>query len=317
MKSVFMFPGQGSQAVGMMSELLAESAVAQEVFAEASSAINIDLTKAALEGPESFINQTAITQPLVLTSSIAMWREWQRQSDFRPDYLCGHSLGEYSAMIASEVLGLADTVKLVHLRGELMQEAVPMGEGGMAALLGLDDKSAQKLCEQAAQGEVVSAANYNSPGQIVISGSRAALERAIDLAKAEGARRATLLPVSVPCHCSLLEPAGKALAESMAKLDFNEPVIPIVQNVDARIPESLEALRANLLAHLYQPVRWSDSIGYLIELGADTFVECGPGKVLAGLNRRIDKNVTTLVMNDLQTLMAARDVLQKDESESA
>jgi len=316
MKTVFMFPGQGAQSVGMMSDLLAQSQEASDVFRIASDAIDVDLRAAALEGPEDFINQTAITQPLVLTASIAMWRAWLATADIKPDFVCGHSLGEYTAMIVSGVLDLAETVQLVHLRGQLMQQAVPLGEGGMAALLGLEDETVVTVCEEAAQSEVVSAANYNSPGQVVISGGRAALERAVDLAKERGAKRAAMLPVSVPCHCALLKPAAAALAERMNELQFNAPVIPVMQNVNAQVPESVAALKQSLLAHLYEPVRWSDSIRNLIALGADTFVECGPGKVLSGLNKRIDRSVTTMAMNSPTSMENVRQALLGEAGES-
>jgi len=302
MKTVFMFPGQGSQSIGMMSELLAESVIAQQVFAEASEAIGFDLSAIALSGPEAKINQTAITQPIVLTASMAMWRVWQDRSDFRPDFVCGHSLGEYTALIASGVLSLTDAVKLVHLRGQLMQDAVPEGEGGMAALLGLDDEGVMAACEEASQGSVVAAANFNSPGQVVISGESEALERAMQIAKQKGARRAAKLSVSVPCHCELLKPAGRALANEMEKLTFNKAEIPIMQNVSAEVVSDLALLKTNLLAHLYQPVLWSQSISNLVNLDAQVFIECGPGKVLSGLNKRINKSVKTLAMSNIDSL---------------
>ena len=302
MKTVFMFPGQGSQSIGMMSELLSESATAKQVFNEASEAIGVDLTAIAQLGPEERINQTAITQPIVLTASVAMWQVWQEKTDFKPDFVCGHSLGEYTAMIASGVLSLKDAVNLVHKRGQLMQDAVPEGEGGMAALLGIENELVESVCIEAAQGEVVAAANYNSPGQVVISGASSALERAMIIAKEKGARRVAKLAVSVPCHCDLLKPAGEALAAEMEAIIFNEPSIPIMQNVTAHVVSDLPTLKKNLLAHLYRPVLWSQSIENLIKLDAQIFVECGPGKVLSGLNKRIDKNVNSLNMSDLDSL---------------
>lgn len=298
MKTVFMFPGQGSQSIGMMASLLEEYDVARQVFDEASEAIGIDLKEIALHGPEDRINQTAITQPIVLTASIAMWRVWESQTNRKPDFVCGHSLGEYTALVASGVLSLKDAVKLVHLRGTLMQDAVPMGEGGMAAILGLDDASVELACQEAAQGDVVAAANYNSPGQVVISGASDALARAMVIAKEKGAKRAAKLPVSVPCHCDLLKPAGESLAEEMEKTVFNPLLIPIVQNVNATEVSDLSELKLNLLAHLHRPVLWSQSITALVKDGAELFIECGPGKVLTGLNKRIDKTVKTMNMND-------------------
>jgi len=297
-KTVFMFPGQGSQSIGMMASLLEEFDVARKVFDEASEAIGIDLKEIALNGPEERINQTAITQPIVLTASIAMWRVWESKTDIKPEFVCGHSLGEYTALVASGVLSLKDAVRLVHLRGNLMQDAVPLGEGGMAAILGLDDDSVKLACDEAAQGSVVAAANYNSPGQVVISGATEALDRAMTLAKEKGARRAAKLPVSVPCHCDLLMPAGESLAVEMGKTTFNALTIPIVQNVNAAQVSDMTELKTNLLAHLHRPVLWSQSISALVESGAETFIECGPGKVLAGLNKRINKSVKTMNMND-------------------
>lgn len=312
MKTVFMFPGQGSQSIGMMADLLEEFEIARQVFDEASEAIGINLKEIALQGPEERINQTAITQPIVLTASIAMWRVWVSQTDIKPDFVCGHSLGEYSALVASGVLSLKDAVRLVHLRGRLMQDAVPMGEGGMAAILGLDDETVALACQEAAQGDVVAAANYNSPGQVVISGASEALERAMVIAKEKGARRAAKLSVSVPCHCDLLKPAGESLAEEMEKTTFNALSIPIVQNVNAAEVSDLLALKANLLAHLHRPVLWSQSITALANNNAQIFIECGPGKVLTGLNKRINKSVKTMNMSDsasmAQVLAALEDV---------
>lgn len=302
MKTVFMFPGQGSQSIGMMAQLLTESARAKNVFVEASDEIGQDLISIAASGPESVINQTAITQPIVLTASVAMWEVWKEHTDILPDFVCGHSLGEYTALVASGVISLKDAVRLVHVRGQLMQSAVPEGRGGMAALLGLADDLVVSACDEAAQGDIVAPANFNSPGQVVISGATEALERAILIAKEKGAKRAAKLPVSVPCHCDLLKPASEALAAEMEKIVFQSPSIPIMQNVNARLSQDLTALKANLLTHLYSPVLWSQSISGLIKEGADLFVECGPGKVLSGLNKRIDKTVTSLSMDDVASM---------------
>lgn len=314
MSLVFMFPGQGSQAVGMMSELLNSSERANKVFDEASSAIDFDLKALALEGPEDRINQTEITQPLILTASIAVWREWCARSEIRPHYLCGHSLGEYTALSASGAISLTDAVSLVHLRGKLMQSAVPLGQGAMAALLGLDDTVVEQVCEEAQQVGVVSAANFNSPGQVVIAGANEALEKAIALAKEAGARRAAMLPVSVPCHCALLEPAGQELAEAISAIEMVEPEVPIVQNFTATVPNSMDELKFNLLQHLHQPVRWADSIRFLVSQGADQFVECGPGKVLAGLNKRIDRSVTSFAMSDIDSIESTMIALQGESA---
>lgn len=314
MSLVFMFPGQGSQAVGMMSELLATSEHANKVFDEASAAIDIDLKTLALEGPAERINQTEITQPLILTASIAVWQEWCARTNIRPQFMCGHSLGEYTALVASGAVALADAVRLVHLRGQLMQDAVPLGQGAMAALLGLEDAVVEQVCAEAQEEGVVSAANFNSPGQVVIAGSNVALEKAIELAKAAGAKRAAMLPVSVPCHCALLEPAGKELAEAIGRIQMSEPSVPIVQNFTATVPDSLDVLKENLLQHLHQPVRWADSVRYLVGRGADQFVECGPGKVLAGLNKRIDRSVTSFAMSDEGSIESVISALQGEEA---
>ncbi|KZZ62871.1 malonyl CoA-acyl carrier protein transacylase [Oleiphilus sp. HI0125] len=300
MSLVFMFPGQGSQSVGMMADLLASSEKANQVFAEASDAIGIDLRKLALEGPEERINQTEITQPLILTASIAVWEEWCAQTTIRPDFMCGHSLGEYTALVASGAISLSDAVKLVHLRGQLMQQAVPLGQGAMAALLGLDDETVIKVCEEASSVGVVSAANFNSPGQVVIAGANDALEKAIELAREAGARRAAMLTVSVPCHCALLEPAGEKLAEAINAISLGEPQVPIVQNYTATVADSIEDLKANLLPHLSKAVQWTKSVCYLADQGATQFVECGPGKVLAGLTRRVDKSLENFAISDGQ-----------------
>ena len=302
MKTVFMFPGQGSQSVGMMAELLEQSQIARQVFEQASAAVDLDLKALALQGPEEEINRTEITQPLILTASVAVWRAWQERTALRPDFVCGHSLGEYTALVAAEALSLEDAVRLVRLRGQLMQNAVPAGEGAMAALLGLDDEVVVQVCAEAAQGDVVAAVNFNSPGQVVISGQKAALERAIELAKTRGAKRAAMLAVSVPCHCALLEPAGKSLAAAIDKLDLRLPSIPVMQNVNARIATDLAGLKANLVAHLYSPVQWTQSIRNLAAEGASVFVECGPGKVLSGLTKRIDKNIQGYSVSDLATI---------------
>jgi len=314
MSLVFMFPGQGSQTVGMMQDLLSSSELARQVFDEASAAIGIDLQRLALEGPVERINQTEITQPLILTASIAVWRQWCAETELRPDFLCGHSLGEYTALVAAGAISLSDAVKLVHLRGQLMQDAVPLGEGAMAALLGLDDDAVVRVCEEASSVGVVSAANFNSPGQVVIAGANEALEKAIELAKEAGARRAAMLPVSVPCHCALLEPAGEKLAEAINAIAFKELSTPIVQNYTAVVPSSLDELKANLLPHLSKAVQWTKSISYLADNGATHFVEMGPGKVLSGLNRRINKSLQSFAVSDAEGIASTINALNEEEA---
>ncbi len=289
----FVFPGQGSQAVGMLAELGAQHASIRETFAEASAALGYDLWALTQEGPVEQLNQTDKTQPAILAASIALWRLWQAEGGAQPAFVAGHSLGEYSALVAAGSLAFADAVKLVELRGQLMQQAVPAGQGGMAAILGLDDDAVRAACAEAAQGEVVSAVNFNAPGQVVIAGAAAAVERAIEACKAKGAKRAMALPVSVPSHCELMRPAAEKFAEAVEAVAWQVPQIAIVQNVSAQVPADLAVLKRDLLAQLYSPVRWVESVALLAERGVTELVECGPGKVLGGLNKRCAKGVNT------------------------
>ncbi|WP_342649355.1 ACP S-malonyltransferase [Pseudomonas sp. REB1044] len=305
----FVFPGQGSQSLGMLAELGAVQPLIIETFKEASEALGYDLWKLVQEGPEEQLNQTDKTQPAILTASIALWRLWLEQGGARPAYVCGHSLGEYSALVAAGSLSLKDAVRLVERRGQLMQEAVPAGHGAMAAILGLDDAVVVDVCAQAAEDDVVSAVNFNSPGQVVIAGNKAAVERAIELCKAKGAKRALLLPVSVPSHCALMKPAAERFAEAVSAVEWQAPQIPVVQNVSAAVPADLEALKRDLLAQLYQPVRWVECVQTLAANGAVSLVECGPGKVLAGLNKRCAEGVTTYNLNTPDAIAAARAAL--------
>lgn len=305
----FVFPGQGSQSLGMLAELGAQHPLMLETFKEASDALGYDLWALTQQGPEESLNQTDKTQPAILAASVALWRLWLAEGGVRPAYVAGHSLGEYSALVAAGSLTLADAVKLVERRGQLMQEAVPAGQGGMAAILGLDDAVVIAACAEAAQGEVVSAVNFNSPGQVVIAGAKAAVERAIDVCKAKGAKRALPLPVSVPSHCELMRPAAERFAESIAAIDWQVPQIPLVQNVTAGIVSDLDTLKADLLQQLYKPVRWVESIQTLAAQGALQLVECGPGKVLAGLNKRCADGVATHNLNTPDAFAAARAAL--------
>ncbi|MCQ4240685.1 ACP S-malonyltransferase [Stutzerimonas stutzeri] len=288
----FVFPGQGSQSVGMLAEY-GTQALVLETFAEASSALGYDLWALAQQGPQEQLNQTDKTQPAILAASIALWRLWLAEGGARPAFVAGHSLGEYSALVASGSLPFADAVKLVELRGQLMQQAVPAGTGGMAAILGLEDSDVLAACAEAAQGEVVSAVNFNAPGQVVIAGSAAAVERAIDACKARGAKRAMPLPVSVPSHCDLMRPAAERFADALIAAAWRAPEIALVQNVSAAIVEDLDTLKRDLLAQLYSPVRWVETIMALGERGVTDLVECGPGKVLSGLNKRCVKGINT------------------------
>lgn len=305
----FVFPGQGSQAVGMLAELAGQHASIRETFAEASAALGYDLWALTQDGPAELLNQTDKTQPAILSASIALWRLWQAEGGAQPAFVAGHSLGEYSALVAAGSLAFADAVKLVELRGQLMQQAVPAGQGGMAAILGLDDDTVRAACAEAAQGEVVSAVNFNAPGQVVIAGAAAAVERAIEVCKAKGAKRAMALPVSVPSHCDLMRPAAEKFAAAVEAIAWQAPQIAIVQNVSAQVPADLTVLKCDLLAQLYSPVRWVESVALLAERGVTELVECGPGKVLGGLNKRCAKGVNTHNLDTPDAFAAARAAL--------
>ena len=305
----FVFPGQGSQSLGMLAEQGAQHQLILDTFSEASDALGYDLWALTQQGPEEQLNQTDKTQPAILTASVALWRLWLSESALRPAYVAGHSLGEYSALVAAGSLTLSDAVKLVERRGQLMQQAVPAGQGGMAAILGLDDADVLAACAEAAQGDVVSAVNFNSPGQVVIAGSAAAVERAIEACKARGAKRALPLPVSVPSHCELMRPAAERFAESIEAIAWRAPQIKLVQNVSASAVADLDTLKRDLLEQLYKPVRWVESIQFLAAHGATRLVECGPGKVLAGLNKRCAEGVTTYNLNTPDAFAATRAAL--------
>lgn len=305
----FVFPGQGSQSLGMLAELGAQYPLVIDTFREASEALGYDLWALTQNGPEEQLNQTDKTQPAILTASIALWRLWLAEGGARPAFVSGHSLGEYSALVAAGSLSLGYAVKLVKRRGELMQEAVPAGQGAMAAILGLDDAVVVDICAQAAQGEVVSAVNFNSPGQVVIAGAKAAVERAMEACKAAGAKRALPLPVSVPSHCELMRPAAERFAESVNAIDWQAPQIPLVQNVSAAVAADLDTLKRDLLEQLYKPVRWVECVQTLAANGAVNLVECGPGKVLAGLNKRCAEGVTTYNLNTPDAVAATRAAL--------
>jgi [acyl-carrier-protein] S-malonyltransferase len=305
----FVFPGQGSQSLGMLAELGAQQHVIIDTFTEASAALGYDLWALTQQGPEEQLNQTDKTQPAILAASVALWRLWQAEGGPRPAFVAGHSLGEYSALVAAGSLPFADAVKLVELRGQLMQQAVPAGQGGMAAILGLEDADVLAACAEAAQGEVVSAVNFNAPGQVVIAGSAAAVERAIEACKAKGAKRAMALPVSVPSHCDLMRPAAERFAASVEAIAWQAPQIPLVQNVSAAVVADLDALKRDLLAQLYSPVRWVESMVALGDRGVTSLVECGPGKVLSGLNKRCVKGVNTYNLDTPEAFAATRDAL--------
>ena len=297
----FLFPGQGSQAVGMGKELADNYEVARRTFEEADEALGYKLSQLCFEGPEEKLKLTEITQPAILTASIAAWRVLQEKG-LRPDFVAGHSLGEYSAHVAAGTLTFADAVRTVRNRGKYMQEAVPVGVGAMAAILGMPLEKVVEVARDAAQGEVCQAANINSPEQIVISGNAGAVERAIQLATERGAKKAVSLPVSAPFHCALMQPAQDRLAADLAALQFQNPSCPVVYNVDAAVVTSAEAARDALIRQVTGAVRWEPSVRLLIDKGASLFVEVGPGKVLWGLMRQIDRSKTCLTVGDEASL---------------
>lgn len=290
-KFAFVFPGQGSQAVGMLNGF-ADNKVVQDTLAEASDALGFDLGKMIAEGPKEDLDLTTNTQPVMLTSSVAFYRAWIAAGGAVPEVVAGHSLGEFSALVASGVIPFADAVKLVRFRAQAMQEAVPVGQGSMAAIIGLTGVEAKAACSEAAQGEVVEPANFNSPTQIVIAGHNTALARACDIAKAKGAKRALMLPVSAPFHSSLLQPASVRLADYMSKLNFSAPQIPLINNVDVAILSNPEEIKDALVRQVASSVRWVETIEKMAGMGITHVVECGPGKVLAGLSKRIDSSLT-------------------------
>jgi len=313
MSLAFIFPGQGSQSVGMLTELAAQFPQVQETFSDASSVLGYDLWELVTNGPAETLNQTDKTQPAMLAAGIAVWRCWQASTDITPTYFAGHSLGEYSALVAAGAIDFADAIKLVEQRGQFMQSAVPEGEGAMAAILGLDDDTVRDVCATAADDGVAEAVNFNSPGQVVIAGSTNAINRAIDLAKEKGAKRALLLPVSVPSHCALMRPAAENLAKSLQNMTVKNPVLPVIHNVSVSSAESITDIKLRLAQQLYNPVRWVETVQWFADKGVDTLVECGPGKVLAGLTKRIDKTVTALPVFDTATLEKAITALGEKE----
>ncbi|MEM6049559.1 ACP S-malonyltransferase [Erwinia sp. P7711] len=299
------FPGQGSQTVGMLAELAAENPTVEQTFREASTALGYDLWSLVQQGPAEELNKTWQTQPALLAASVAIFRVWQEKGGSKPAMLAGHSLGEYSALVCAGVIDFQQAIKLVELRGKLMQEAVPEGTGAMQAIIGLDDAAIAKACEESAQGQVVSPVNFNSPGQVVIAGNKEAVERAGAACKAAGAKRALPLPVSVPSHCALMKPAADKLAEALEKLTFNAPEMPVVNNVDVKCETSPEAIRSALVRQLYNPVRWTGCVEFMAQEGVTSLLEVGPGKVLTGLTKRIVDTLTAAPVNDPASLSAA------------
>jgi len=305
----FVFPGQGSQSVGMLADLNEAFPIVKQTFDEASDVFGRDMWALAQQGPEQELAQTEITQPIMLIAGVAAWRAWCQASDIRPALMAGHSLGEYTAYVCADAITLADGVALVKRRGELMRDACPGGQGKMAAILGMEDDAIKSVCADAAQGEVVQAVNFNAPGQVVIAGHSTAVDRAIELAKKAGARKAMPLAVSVPCHSDLMRAASEELAAKLNATQFNNPVIPVVNNIDARIELDPGKIREKLIVQLYSPVLWVDSVKTMAEQGISRMVECGPGKVLSGMNKRIVRELEVFNVQDKASLDATLSAL--------
>lgn len=304
MSLAIVFPGQGSQSVGMMKGFEGIPGV-ERTFAEARDIVGVDYAQMVREGPAEALNQTVNTQPLMLVAGVACWRAWREKNGELPVYFAGHSLGEYSALVAAEALRFEDALPLVRFRAQAMQEAVPEGTGGIAAILGLDDAKLAEVCAEAAEGQVVEPANLNSPGQVVIAGHRAAVERGMAIAKAKGAKRAVMLPMSAPSHCSLMKPAAERLSERLAQVEIRKPIVPVVQN---RFVESFDdpaKIRQALVEQLDHPVRWIETVQYLAAHGVKRIVECAPGKVLVGLSKRIAADADCIAITDAASLDAA------------
>lgn len=309
-KFAMVFPGQGSQTVGMLAELAGDYPIVQETFKQASEVLGYDLWQLVQEGPAEELNKTWQTQPALLTASVAVYRVWQQKYPaLKPDVMAGHSLGEYSALVCAGVLDFQDAVKLVELRGKLMQQAVPEGTGAMYAIIGLDNDAIINACKQAEQGEVVSAVNFNSPGQVVIAGAKAAVERAAALCKEAGAKRALPLAVSVPSHCALMKPAADQLSVSLESITLKAPVVAVLNNVDVKAETDAVAIRNALVRQLYSPVRWTETVEKMAQNGVEVLVEVGPGKVLNGLAKRIVDSLQAVSVNDVKSLDSIEEVL--------
>ncbi|WP_294883965.1 ACP S-malonyltransferase [uncultured Gilliamella sp.] len=304
-KFAMVFPGQGSQAVGMLKDLAENYPVVKSTFDEASQVLGYDLWTLVQAGPAEELNKTWQTQPALLAASVAIYRVWQSINGPQPEFMAGHSLGEYSALVCAGVIDFKDAIKLVELRGKLMQEAVPSGTGAMFAIIGLDNDSIQKACEQAAQGQIVAPVNFNSPGQVVIAGNKEAVERAGALCKEAGAKRALPLAVSVPSHCALMKPAADKLATTLNNMTFNPPQFAVINNVDVKVESSADNIKAALIAQLYSPVRWTETVEEMAKQGVTLLVEMGPGKVLTGLTKRIVDSLSACAVNDKASLDVA------------
>lgn len=309
-KFAMVFPGQGSQAVGMLAELAEQFPVVTETFKQASDVLGYDLWALTQQGPAEELNKTWQTQPALLAASVAIYRVWQQQYPaLKPEVMAGHSLGEYSALVCAGAMDFQDAIKLVELRGKLMQQAVPEGTGAMYAIIGLDNESIIKACKEAEQGEVVSAVNFNSPGQVVIAGAKAAVERAAVACKEAGAKRALPLAVSVPSHCALMKPAADQLAVSLESIAVKTPETAVINNVDVKTENEADAIRNALVRQLYSPVRWTETVEKMATNGIEVLVEIGPGKVLTGLTSRIVKELAAGAVNDVKSLDAVKELL--------
>lgn len=307
MAFAFVFPGQGSQSVGMLAQLAGAEPLVQETFSEASDVLGYDLWKLCQSGPEEQLGATENTQPAMLTAGVATWRVWRKHGGALPTAMAGHSLGEYTGLVCSGALDFRTAVALVRFRGQAMQAAVPAGQGAMAAILGLDDADVEAACSEAAQGEVVQAANFNSPGQVVIAGATAAVDRAIEIARSKGAKRAIKLPVSVPSHSALMQPAAQRLTTRLQEISFGTPDVKDIYTVDVRKHGDAASIRQALVEQLVKPVRWTETIQAMLAGGARAVIECGPGRVLTGLNRRIERNkdIAMLAIEDAESLAQA------------
>jgi len=305
----FVFPGQGSQSQGMLADLASSHPLVGELFAEASDLLHEDLWKLVQDGPTERLHQTQWTQPVMLVAGFAVYRVWEEEGGASPDFLAGHSLGEYTALVAADALDFAAAVQLVAARGRLMQAAVPEGQGAMAALIGLADEDVRTLCQELAQGAVLAAANFNAPGQVVVAGEKPAVERLVEAARGAGAKRVVILPVSVPSHCALMAPAQEAFKEALEAVEFRPPRAMVVHNADVQSYSNPSAIRDALLRQLTAPVRWTETIRYLARQGATTFVEMGPGRVLSGLGKRIEPSLTMVHVEDGKSLRATLELL--------
>ncbi|MGC7559079.1 ACP S-malonyltransferase [Pasteurella sp. PK-2025] len=309
-KFAMVFPGQGSQAVGMLAELAAEYPVVEQTFKQASEVLDYDLWQLVQQGPAEELNKTWQTQPALLAASVAIFRVWQEKyPNLKPEIMAGHSLGEYSALVCAGVLDFQDAIKLVELRGKLMQQAVPEGTGAMYAIIGLENDAIIKACAESEQGEVVSAVNFNSPGQVVIAGAKAAVERAAAACKEAGAKRALPLAVSVPSHCALMKPAADQLAVSLENIAVKAPNTAVINNVDVKTETESTEIRSALIRQLYSPVRWTETVEFMAESGIEVLLEIGPNKVLTGLTKRIVADLQAAAVNDVTSLNAAEEVL--------